>query len=94
MTLAATALADRLQLILDGRDSLDDLLDDPAAFEGELANCIHGLHHFLMDEDIRAKEAGYRLMQESEMQELIAHLRAGAPGSDLRKISFLGRSRA
>lgn len=90
----AAALADRLQLVLDGHDSLDDLLSEPAAFEGELANCIHGLHHFHMDEDIRTEDAGYRHMQEHEMKKLIALLRAGAPGVDLRKVSFLGESRA
>lgn len=94
MTAAAIKLAEMLELVLDGRCSLGDLLDDPSAFDGELENCFHGLQHFHADEDIRAKDAGYRDMQEGEMRRLIALLRSDATGSALRSVSFLGRFRA
>ena len=48
--------------------------------------------HFLIDADIRARDEGYREMQEREMLGLIEHLRAGR--LDLaRRITFLRPTR-
>src|SRR6218665_2889760 len=92
--MAATAqrLADQLQLVLDGQLSLDDLLEQPANRGDALNSCFHGLQHFLMDEDIRAKDLAYREMQEHELRKLIALLRSNADVERLAKIHFLGRS--
>jgi hypothetical protein len=47
------------------------------------------LQHYLDDADIRAKDADYRAMQDREMLKLIQLLRANAPLSELRRITFL-----
>ncbi|MCV2371413.1 hypothetical protein [Roseateles oligotrophus] len=92
MASTALSLADQLQLVLDGRISLDNVSDNPENAGEPLASCFHGLQHFLMDEDIRTKDSAYLEMQESEMRKLIALLRQGADGKVLARISFLGRS--
>ena len=49
------------------------------------------LDHYLDDDDIRAKDEGYRIMQETEMKALIAALRS----NDLeraKRVTFLSRS--
>ena len=93
--MAATALnlADQLQRVLDGGLSLDDLLENPSNQGDALESCFHGLQHFLSDNDIRAKDAGYREMQETEMRKLITLLRSGADHRVLSKIHFLGQSK-
>jgi hypothetical protein len=93
METPAMALADKLQRVLDGSIALDDLLDDPANRGECLDACLLGLQHFLSDDDIRAKDADYRDMQETEMRKLIALLRSGADRQTLSKIHFLGRSK-
>ena len=52
-----------------------------------------GLAHFLADADIRAKDAEYREMQERELERLIRLLLEGEPPEELRRITFLGRSK-
>ncbi len=52
-----------------------------------------GLEHFLADADIRAKDDDYREMQEQELDRLIELLQQGASKEQLRRISFLGRSK-
>jgi hypothetical protein len=87
-------LIDRLEALRAGRvtclsflDELDDL------FAGlDLDPVFANLHHYIGGEDIREREPGYRAMQEAELDK-IALLRAGAPSQDLRRITFLGRSR-
>ena len=90
--MSATSLADQLELVLDGRMPLEDVLASGNSTVEPLINCFHGLQHFLADEDIRAKDAGYRRMQVSEMRKLIGLLRSGADGKTLSKISLLGLS--
>jgi hypothetical protein len=60
---------------------------------GFLAHVWDGLEHFLADADIRAKDDGYREMQEEELGRLIDLLRAEAPAEQLRRITFLGPSK-
>ena len=93
MATPALVLANQLQRVLEGTVALNDVLDDPANHGEPLEGCLHGLYHFLSDEDIRAKDAGYRQMQETEMHKLIALLRSEADRVALSKIHFLGRSR-
>lgn len=75
-----------------GELSLKSVLDDPANFKGPASAVYHGLQHFLADADIRAKDSGYRTMQEREMLKLIRLLNAGADANALAKITFLGVS--
>jgi hypothetical protein len=90
---SSVALADQLQRVLDGVIQLEDVLEDPDNQGEYLEGCLHGLQHFLSDDDIRAKDADYREMQETEMRKLIALLRSGADRRVLSKIHFLGRSK-
>ncbi len=46
------------------------------------------LHHFWQDEDIRSNDAGYRAMQNFELQKLIGHLQNG-DWSKANGVSFL-----
>lgn len=75
-----------------GALSLQSVLDDPANFKGPASATYHGLQHFLADADIRAKDSGYRTMQEREMQKLIRLLNAGADADALAKTTFMGVS--
>jgi hypothetical protein len=60
-----------------------------SSFENVFAN----LHHYLDDEDIRAKDTEYKLFQDSEMKKLIQHLRSG--NVELaNEVSFLHESQA
>jgi len=93
MAAEALDLADQLQRVLDGVLSLDHVLEDPSNQGDLLESCLHGLQHFLSDDDIRAKDPGYREMQETEMRKLIALLRSGADNRVLSQIHFLGRSK-
>lgn len=86
-------LADRLESVLAGTEDLAALLRDPITFDPSLEHCWANLHHFLSDEDIRAKDPEYRTMQESEMRKLIGLLRSDASPEKLRYVTFLGRSR-
>lgn len=86
-------LADTLEAVLAGTADLAVLLKDPAAFDESLEYCYANLHHFLSDEDIRAKDPEYRAMQESEMRKLIDLLRSDAGPEKLYWITFLGKSR-
>jgi hypothetical protein len=81
-------LANHLEMVLEGRITLEEILK----FEPALAHCLHRLQHFLADEDIRRKDHTYRSMQESEVRKLIRLLRSNADSSALSAISFLGRS--
>ena len=64
-----------------------------AAVPSFVAEVWHGLQHFLADADIRAKDPGYREMQERELERLIGLLQQGAPKEDLRRITFLAPSK-
>ena len=88
----AASLARKLEAVLADSLALESVLEDPTNFEGAAKASFHGLQHFLADADIRAKDGGYRAMQEREMQKLIRLLRSGADGSALAKITFLGVS--
>ena len=55
-----------------------------------LAATWGGLQHYLADADIRAKDEGYRTMQNAEMSKFIRLLRQDASIADLARISFLG----
>ena len=92
MATKALALADQLQGVLDGVIALEDVLDAPGNQGEILQSCIHGLGHYLVDDGIRAKDAVYRQMQETELRRLIALLRSGADSRLLSKIHFLGKS--
>lgn len=89
MRVTASSLAALLQRVLAGEAPIEAVLERNEIFEGELAGCFHGLQHFAADTDIRAKDAGYREMQEGEMRRLIALLKSGADRATLEKISFL-----
>ena len=75
-----------------GSLSLESVLDDPANFAGSAKASFHGLQHFFVDADIRAKDSSYRTMQEGEMQKLIFLLKSGANEHALANITFLGVS--
>jgi hypothetical protein len=93
MNTAAELLASDLQRVLEGAMRLEDVLEDPRHVHGRpLAACFHGLQHFLMDEDFRAKDPEYRKMQEDEMRKLIRLLETEADEETLRCIHFLGRT--
>ncbi len=85
----ASTLAAALEGVLDGSVDLDAVLHDDAWKSAELEACYHGLMHFLVDADIRAKDANYREMQEAGMRELIRRLRCGGSAGQLAEISFL-----
>ena len=85
-------LANKLEAVLAGTLSLDSVLADPANFEGSAEVAFYGLQHFLADAGIRAKDSGYRTMQEDEMRKLIGLLKSGADSKAIAKISFLGVS--
>jgi hypothetical protein len=87
-----TALACHLEEVLAGKASLEALLRSPGPLSGVIEPCVHGLHHFLADQDIRAKDPEYRRMQENEMATLIRLLHEGASEGQLAKVSFLGVS--
>ena len=89
----ANRLADDLESLQTGALS-------PSEFQARLQNVDervlngvwHGLQHYLADFDIRARDSGYRAMQDSEMEKLVRLLRAGASEGELAKIHFLGYS--
>ena len=83
------ALASRLEGVLVRGEALDLLLEEPGPLVEALRPCLHGLQHYLADEDIRAKDEKYRQMQENEMRLLIHLLRTGADPSHVERISFL-----
>lgn len=85
-------LADQLEGVLAGTVELEAVLEDAASFKGPLEHCYGNLFHFLSDAGIRAKDPGWRAMQESEMRKLIVLLRSEAPALKLGRISFLGDS--
>ena len=92
MANAADLLAGDLERVLGWTVLLEKVLDDPAYVDGPLTSCSHGLQHFLLDAELRAKDSAYRQMQEAELRKLIVLLRSGADEPILRKISFLGAS--
>ncbi len=49
------------------------------------------LHHYIADAEIRARDPGYRELQDSEMSKLIARLRAGEIAK-ANQVTFLGRT--
>jgi hypothetical protein len=51
------------------------------------------IEHYLADADIRARDPGYRAMQDSELAKLLKSLREGASEPELARIHFLGPSR-
>jgi hypothetical protein len=93
MATDAAKLATMLEEVLVGKRDLYALLDNPSEHSDELEACFHGLWHYAADEDIRAKDAGYSAMQQSEMRKLISLLRCGASAETLKQVSFLGASR-
>ena len=56
MANAADMLAGDLERVLNGTASLEKVLDDPAYADNPLTSCFHGLQHFLLDAELRAKE--------------------------------------
>jgi hypothetical protein len=85
-------LAKELEAVLSGGVDLGSLLKDPSMFREPMEHCFHGLHHFLADADIRAREPAYASMQISEMRKLISLLRSGASSQQLESVHFLGPS--
>jgi len=64
-----------------------------ASCPAALAAAWHGVEHWLADADIRSRDPDYRRMQEAEMERLIQLVSSGAPSSELRRVSFLSKSR-
>ncbi len=82
----------RLQLGEIGRkDALDTLPTLAALKTPGLEELFGSLHHYIADVDIRAKDAGYRELQDSEMAKLIARLRAGEI-TKANRVTFLERT--
>ena len=91
----AAEFADDLEVLREGRMSEDDFRAKHRESESVSVTTTVWpyLEHYLSDADIRARDEDYRTMQETELTKLISRLRAGAPDSELRQISFLGYSR-
>lgn len=62
----------------------------PEGLHPDAHTVICNVGHFLADADLRAKEADYRLMQETELKSLIVALRRGDPLTLLMEHTFLG----
>ena len=72
-----------------GKDALA-LLPSLAALKTRgLEELFGNLHHYIADADIRAKDAGYRELQDSEMTKLISRLRSGDIAK-ANRVTFLG----
>lgn len=84
-------LAAALEAVMRGETDLICLLEGVDLYDGALMACLHGLWHFEIDKDIRAKDVWYRSMQEGCMGELIRRLRAGVSDGELSEIDFLAR---
>jgi hypothetical protein len=73
------------------KDALDTLPTLAALKTPGLEDLFGNLHHYIADVDIRAKDAGYRELQDSEMAKLIACLRAGEI-TKANRVRFLERT--
>jgi hypothetical protein len=86
--------ADDLEALMAGRLSEADFRD--AYNRADAPDVVHlvwdNSSHYLADEDIRRRDADYRLMQDREMSKLVDLLRAGAPNRELKRVSFLTRT--
>ncbi|WP_219851895.1 SMIM14 family protein, partial [Methylibium rhizosphaerae] len=88
-TESAQALALDLESVLLGRMELALVLSHREKYGEAIDACLHGLNHFLADEDVRSKDADYKAMQEAAMRRLISLLRSGASAVELSAEDFL-----
>jgi hypothetical protein len=88
-TESAQALALDLESVLLGRMELVLVLSHREKYGEAIDACLHGLNHFLADEDVRSKDADYKAMQEAAMRRLISLLRSEASAVELSAEDFL-----
>jgi hypothetical protein len=74
-----------------GDEALDALANLAALKTPGLEELFGNLHHYIADADIRAKDPGYRKLQDSEMTKLITRLRTGELAR-ANRVTFLGRT--
>ncbi|MBI4606690.1 MAG: hypothetical protein HY721_32400 [Planctomycetes bacterium] len=86
-----SAFADDLERFRDGELGADEVRARywKAGLPAQIAKAMPWVEHFVADADLRAKDPGYRRMQEECLRELVLHLRRGTPASELPCISFL-----
>ncbi|OAI56784.1 hypothetical protein AYO49_03585 [Verrucomicrobiaceae bacterium SCGC AG-212-N21] len=91
----ADSLAQDLELLGSGTLSAEGFRARYKSSQSAVATAVWPyVEHFLADDDIRARDDEYRTMQETELAKLVSLLRAGAPESELRQITFLGYSQS
>ena len=76
---------------IQAKDALARLSIISALKTPELEELFCNLHHYIADADIRAKDSGYRKLQDSEMTKLISRLRSGDIAK-ANRVTFLGRT--
>jgi hypothetical protein len=74
-----------------GKDALASLSSLSALKTPGLEELFGNLHHYIADADIRAKDSGYRELQDTEMTKLISRLRSGDIAK-ANRVTFLGRT--
>lgn len=85
--------ADDLEAFRDGKIAGEIIREKywAGGLPAQIGKVMKYVEHFLADEDIREKDAGYREMQEECLRELVYYLRKGVPAKELPIISFLKR---
>ena len=83
--------ADSLEQLSRGQLSPDEIrerywADSTPQLIQDVMACVE---HYLSDDDVRAKDAAYRQMQETEMARLVQLLRTGGTRQELLAITFL-----
>ena len=73
------------------KDALDRLRTLAALKTPGLEELFGNLHHYIADVDIRARDAGYRELQDTEMAKLIARLRTGEV-TEANRVTFLEKT--